>query len=263
MSNDIVSYKAQLAEQARKYAAAEPLSGGDFLSIKGGILSVGGEVMPGNQICVIILDSVRENTYFTAKYDPDAAASPTCYAFGRTDEEMAPHHTMQVAPDYFIPQAESCTGCPHAEWGSSDTGRGKACQNRRRLALIPAGYYQAKRGSRDFDLEIFTDPEHYASAEMAFLKLPVLSVKNYAAFVNEASASFRMPPYGVIARLYVEPDPKAQFVVKFDIIEEIPEEIIPAVIARHEAALNQIITGYSVPQEPEAPAPKGGILKRR
>jgi hypothetical protein len=68
---------------------------------------------------------------------------------------MGPHPSMQADAN-FQPQSDLCKTCEHNQWGSADKGRGKACQNRRRLTMIPAGVFMPKRGSRDFDLEIFT-----------------------------------------------------------------------------------------------------------
>src|ERR1700761_5118895 len=149
---NLVNYNEKWAQQAAQYAEQEKLVGGTFISTRGGTLSIGEEVLPGNQMVVIVLDVVNENTFYDNKFDPDNRQPPLCYAFGRSADEMAPHESMQVDLEYFQPQAETCSVCPHNAWGSAEKGRGKACQNRRRIALIPAGYYNPRRGSRDFDL---------------------------------------------------------------------------------------------------------------
>lgn len=261
---DLVAVKAKMAQQAETYAAQEQVSGGTFLSTRGGILTFGEEELPGNQACVIILDAVRENTYYSAKFDPDTPAAPVCYAFGRDGDEMEPHESMSKAPDYFVPQSASCDVCPMNEWGSADQGRGKACQNRRRLALIPAGVYTPKRGSRDFDLDLFTDAKHFQSAEIVFLKLPVMSVKDWSKFVTNIAGSHNLPPYGVVARVSLEQDPKSQYRVKFEMLEVVSDDLLPIVMVRHEEAVKGVISGYSVPEEQE-PATRGSLkgLRRR
>jgi hypothetical protein len=261
---EIVSYDKEWAEQADRYAAQEKIRSGTFLSMRGGVLSFGDEELPGNQACVIILDAVKENTYYDHKFDPNQAASPICYAFGRGDEPMAPHHTMQADLSYFQPQASECSVCPKNEWGSADKGRGKACQNRRRLALIPAGYYQPKRGTRDMDLELFDDEKHFKTADIAYLKLSVGSVKEWGKYVNQIAASIHRPPHGVITRLYVEPDPKFQFVAKFEMIEQVPDTLAQVIMGRHEEAVKTVMQGYMVPEKHEG-APQGSLrgLRRR
>ena len=255
---EVANYDEAWAKEAARYAAQEQLVGGTFLSTRGGILSFGEEEMPGNQAAVIILDAVFENTFYAEKFDPNNAASPICYAFGRDGEPMAPHESMQDAPDYFKPQAEECQGCKWNEWGSADKGKGKACQNRRRLALIPAGYYEGKRGSRDLELNLFNDPKHFETADIAFIKLPVLSVKLFSKYVNQIATNSRRPPHGVITRMFVEPDAKAQFLVHFEMLEEIGDDLAAIIMARHEEALKAVIQGYQVPQE-RAPAGQGSL----
>lgn len=261
-TKELVQWDEKMAEMAEEYAGTEHV-GGDFLSTKGGVLSFQDEPLPGNQMVVIILDAVRERTFYAQKYDASAEhnAPPVCYAFGRTDEEMAPHPSMQVDLDYFQPQNDVCSSCPNNEWGSSDTGRGKACSERRRMALLPAGYYQPKKGSRDFELQLFDDPNHYANADIAYLKLNVMSVKDYARYVTNLASSLRRPPMGVITRVYLEPDPKSQFKVKFEMLEELPVELFETIMARHEEAKNNIVFGYSPPSGEERAAPRRGARR--
>lgn len=263
MANEITRYDAQMAALAEQYASTEHV-GGDFISTKGGILTFQDEPLPGNQMAVVILDVVRERTFYATKYDAAAERNnpPICYAFGRTDEEMAPHTSMQVDLNYFQPQNDVCASCPNNEWGSSDTGRGKACSERRRMAILPAGYYTPKRGSRDLDLQLFDTTEHYENADIAYLKLPVMSVKDWARYVTQLASSLRRPPLGVVTRVYLEPDPKSQFRVKFELIEELPVELFDTVMARHEEAKNNIVFGYSPPQESDSAAPRGRSARR-
>lgn len=257
MGNEIVNYDSAYAAAAAKYAEAEQISGGTFISTRGGVLSFGDEALPGNQMAVVILESVTENTYYKEKFDAENPTSPTCYAFGevassgKSDDAMAPHPSMQKFPEWFEPQAEGCDVCPFAEFGSAEQGRGKACQNRRRLALIPAGYYEGRRGSKDLELHLFDDPKHFEQADIVFLKLPVTSVKEYSKFVQQVAATANRPPFGVIARIWTEPHAKYQYMVKFEMLEKLPDEYAPTIIARNEAAAKTIITPYTPPQERE------------
>lgn len=261
--NAIVDISKKWEAQAAKAVAEVPATGGTFLSTKAGILKFGEEVMPGNQVCVIILDAVLENTAYEGKFDENAKAPPICYAFSRLEDQatMAPHESMDKFPDYFVPQSETCGACPLNEYGSADTGRGKACQNRARLALLPAGFYSPKRGSRDFDLELFTDPAHFKTADIAHLKLPVTSVANYYKFVNDVAASSRRPPHGVIARVFIEPDAKSQFKVHFEMLEVVTDELAEIIMARNEEAMAAKIGGYQPPQEKPPEAKPAGSLR--
>ena len=266
MGTDITTYKAKLEEQARQAVAAEPPQSGQFFSTRGGILALGETILPGNQMAVIVIDSLRENTLYAAAFESADPQPPICYAYGRDAESMAPHITMSKHPEYFQPQHQdrvtglySCEGCPMNAWGSAEQGRGKACKNKRRLTLIPAGYYTSKPKSRDFDLHLITDLAHFETADAAFLSLPVTSVKDWATFVGQCSANFRVPPHGVVTRIYIEPDPASQYKVKFEILDVVPDDLIPVVIARNEAARAMPEKGYE-PPDLEAKAQRAGAL---
>lgn len=255
MSNALVNYDEQWAQAASAYAANEPLSGGAFLSTKGGILSFQENPMPGNMVACIVIDSYRENTYYPGKFDADSPLPPTCYAFGRDGAHMGPHPSMQADLNYFRPENMQCEGCPRNEWGSADQGRGKACQNRRRLTLLPAGFYVPRKNSRDFDLELFADPTHFKTAEVAYLKLPVTSVNDWAKYVNQLSASVRRPPFGVVSCISLVPDPKTQFKLHFEMVEMVPDNLASIIMERHRVAAEVPFRGY---EPPEANAPQAG-----
>jgi hypothetical protein len=263
----LTTYDEQFAAMAAQYAGAERATG-TFLSTKGGILTFQNDPLPGNQMAVVILEVVRERTFYNQKYDGTSEHNnpPVCYAFSRMDEsedEMGPHPTMQADLSYFQPQNDICQTCPNNAWGSADTGRGKACGERRRVAVLPAGMYSQKRGSRDFELEIITDPDHYRTADIAYLKLPVMSVKNWARYVTTIATANRRPPQGVITRVYLEPDPKSQFQAKFELLEMLPPELYPVIMARAEEAAGNIIFGYQPPsaEAEEAPARTRGVRR--
>ncbi len=264
MANEIVNYDELYARRAQAATQGEQLRQGTFLSTRGGTLQLGEEVMPGNQVCVVILDWVRENTLYAERFNPDSPMPPICYAFARgpaEEEEMAPHPSMQADLSYFQPQSDSCKTCEHNKWGSAEKGRGKACQNRRRLTMIPAGIFQSKRGSRDFDLDIFDDPKHFETADPAFMKLPVTSVENWGKYVNQIGQMLNRSPDGVITRIFLEPHTKYQYTVNFELVEKVPDELAQIIIRRADLAQQQAIEGYMPPRDEPAPAPQQGSLR--
>lgn len=259
MGKELAKYDPQWAAMAEEYAAEERSGGMLQVSTRGGVLRVGEDEMPGNRICVIIADSVHENTYYGRRFDPDNVLPPVCFAIGRNGRELEPHEAVDQH-EFFERQSDDCASCPKAEWGSSDTGRGKACSNRRRLLVMPAGVYTKVKGSRgEYELELFDDPDHYEQADLAVLKLPVTSVKNYSQFVQLVTKRYGRPPAGVFAEIYIEPDPKSQYKVHFDVIEEVPDELAEVVMGRVEEARDVIDEPYSPPPEVD----DGGRSKRR
>jgi hypothetical protein len=81
-------------------------------------------------IDTIILDYRWVNNFYAGAFNPTAREKPLCYAIAQDQRVMEPMSGCSQ------PQAKACTGCPKNEFGSA--GRGKACKNNIRLAVIPA-----------------------------------------------------------------------------------------------------------------------------
>ena len=201
-STAVVDWEAELAAQAKIAAAAQRATGGGkFFSMKAGQLSFDGVPLPGNQMAVIIIANTIENSYYDTPYDPDTPASPKCFAFATSEDELTPHEAVDNDP-YFERQHDSCTGCPQNAWGSARTGKGKACSNVRGLA-----------------------------------------------------AELGRPPHGVFSNVVIEPDPKSQFRVVFEVLGNVPNELMATVMRRHSAEQDTIDFPYSPPMVKDEPAP--------
>lgn len=254
----LTHWRDAMGTAAVAQAAIEQSSGGGkFFSIRAGVLKYDDIAMPGNQIACVILHGVYENLYYADKFDADSKTPPTCFAFwdDTHDDEMQPHPDVDKE-DCFERQSDVCDGCPMNEWGSADVGKGKACGNRRRLALIPAGSYKTLGKNKGLELEMFDEEKPFKEAAIAFMKLPVTSVKAYSAFVREISEQLGRPTWGVFANIAVEPDDKTQVKVTFELLEEIPDELMDIVYKRHVEAKEAIEFPYRPPSEEDAPATK-------
>lgn len=243
----VINYDEELARQAETAAAMEAsTASGNFFSIKSATLMYNDAPMPGNKMGVIILGGILENVYYDTKYDPNDPTPPACYAFGTDDKTMAPHEQVVALG---TAQNADCRTCEHNQFGSAETGRGKACGNRRRLALVAGGTIDQNSGKfSPFPLE---DIE---AGELAFLKVPPMSLKGYAAFVKQLSGVLRKPPHAVFTKVSVVPDPKSQFRILFEPLGELPNAMIPMVMKRHEEAMALIDAPYPAPEEDSAPA---------
>lgn len=253
------NWDEELARQAQVAAGMENSTAtGQFFSLKGGTLSWNDAPLPNNQMAVIIVDSILENVFYEGRYDPDTPQAPSCFAFGRDDKEMKPH---ELVFENNSNQHDFCSGCEMNEWGTAETGRGKACRNVRRLAMIPAGILENGK------FKIFEEDDHFESTAIGFMKLPVTSVKGYAAFVKQIAGALKRPPHGVITRVSVVPDSKSQFKVTFEPIMSVPNEIMRAVMKRHEEAQSVIDFPYALDDgsQPEPPkkGAKGKTSKRK
>ncbi len=219
----------ELARLATEATASLPTVSGEWLSTKGGHLSYRGQQVPGDKMNVVVLDFLNENQYYDAPFDPAMPASPCCYAFGQDKGSMAPHAKAAT------PQNKTCKGCPHMEWGSADRGKGKACREVLRLALIPA---------------VSTAAE-IKDCEVAYLKVPVMSVKNFSAMAQQVAQTLKRPPFAVVTEIHVTSD--NQVSVFFKVAEAIEDgDLLSAIMEkRKEAALDN-----PYPEIEAAPAPK-------
>lgn len=262
MSNQLVNYNEEWAAFANQFANQVPVtSNAKTLSLRGGVFSQGDEQL-GTMLCTIILDSVAVNTYFEGRWEEGAKDTPKCYAFGFPPEEMRPHvESMRLHMDHFYPQTlnpatgeiGACSTCPKNQFGSADTGKGKACQNRDRLALIPAGMFVQQRSGYGYDLHLFDDPNHFATTPLSKLNLPVTSVRNFREYAQRTINETRRPPWGVITVIELAPHPKFQTEVKFHMKELVPDYLFPVIRERYLAAHEGMIEPYSPPKVEDAP----------
>lgn len=280
-STEITTYDDELAELAGGAVALTSASGGGrFFSTRAGVLQFEDAPMPGNQMCAIVIGWCLENVYYEGDFDADNRAPPTCFAFCKDSlnkDMMGPDpEVLGKDPETFEIQNETCEGCAQNEWGSSRRGRGKACANRRRLALLPAGTYSPVGRGGGFDLDLIADEEHWKNGDVAYMKLPVTSGKGFDTYVKnimEASSQRRSTPiFMAYTRIFITPDPKSQFKINFELIQLLGEDPkdaeekkqIRALIDRHKKVMLDIDFPY-VPfhndEEEAKPATKAANKK--
>ena len=245
----VIDWKEEMERKAKAAAKMEEsVSTGATWSLKSGVLSINDTPMPGNTMAVVIVDHILENVLYEGEYDAANLESPACFAFGR-DESIAPHEKAVAAGNSPVGASGRCAECPANAWGSADKGKGKACANKRRLAMIPAGTLD-KNGN----FKAFTKEEEF-DAGITFMKLPTMSVKGYAAYVKQLAAVTGRPPFGVFTKVTVVPDTVSQFRVVFECLGEVPDKLMPKMITRNTEAEGAIEQPYDM--EPKAETPKG------
>ena len=237
-STAVVPWDEQLAREAEIAAELERNAGGGaFFSVRGGMLTFNDAPVPNNTMAVVIIDGIFENVFYADDFDPDSPAPPTCFAFARDEADLAPHPTVVEAGQ---DQSGVCKGCPMNEWGTADKGRGKACRNTRRLALIPGGTFDEKTGR----FVAFRDEEHFEKAPIGFLKLPVTSVKGYASFVKTIAGGLKLPPHGIFSKVVVAPHQKNQVIVTVEPLGAVPHDLMATVMKRRAEARELIEQPY-------------------
>lgn len=234
-SKELVNWEQELANEAEIAAKNEQKSGGAYLSARNGQLSFQGNPIAGNKLDVIILEHVYENAYYPGKFDPNNPSSPVCFASAKKEVDLIPS-----SEDCDDVQNETCEGCPQNEFGTADTGRGKACKNSRKLSLITAD-------SLD-DIE---------NAQVALMNLPATSVKAWATYVQQLALTVKRPTYAVITQISVVPDVKTQFKIGFKLVSSISQSSLAELRAKREANESLLFIPYQKNSErPEPASPK-------
>lgn len=232
----LVRWEEQLAKDADVAANMEAnAGGGQFFSLKSGVLSWQDAPLPDNQMAVIILDHIFETTYYEGDYDPENPTGPVAFAFGR-DEATLTWHKDSI-PEF---AGKLCKDSEVCQWGTAEKGRGKAAKETRRLALIPAGNFVNGK------FKLLDDDQHYLDTAVGFMKLPVTSVKGFAGFVKQVAGALRRPPHGLITKVKVIPDANSQFKVLFEPIQNVPDHLMGAIMKRREEVMQTIDFPYQV-----------------
>jgi hypothetical protein len=200
------------------------------MSLKSGQMSIGGELVAGNEIDAVVLAVVAENTYYKDRYDPDVKAIPDCYAIGEgKNEELTPYDEAKAK------QHDNCNDCPMFQFGSDPNGgRAPACKRRRKMVLVPAN----------------------GSADSVLLSIPPTSVKNWSNYAREVVVTTGRSTAGVVTKIKVVPSAKNQFEVKFSKVSDVPEERLGQVYAMKAGALESLLEPYREIEEEEQPKGK-------
>ena len=234
-STAVATWEQELQSMAVATAAVEKPQG-NWVSFKGGQMTINGMQMKDNKAKIVVLNSVFENQLYEGPYNPNNQQPPICYAFSEHDDDLKPH------PDSAKPQNVDCETCPMNEWGSDPGGgKGKACKNVRRLAMISAD-----------------DLDKVEKAEVALAKLPVTSVKNWSTFASQVANVLKVPPLAVIVEMSEVLDAKTQFQIHFDLIDKITDGgVIQKLLNRRRDIHPLIFAPYDKPTEkPEGAAKK-------
>ena len=206
----IVKWDAELSKLATAATAVEENvgAGGNIIGTAGGRLKFKGAAVPGNKMNVVVVAHCIAYMDYEGNFDPDNPASPRCFAFGRDEKKMVPHEKSVDK------QCDTCAECEQNVFGSAERGKGKHCKNSRRLAIITEG-----------------DLEDAAAAEVAYIHVPVTSVKAWAGYVRQVADTLHRPPLGVVTELRLVPDDKNQFAMEFEVKKSIDDgEMIGALL---------------------------------
>lgn len=237
----VVPWQEQLANEAAEVAKTEVV-GTKAISFRGGILAFDGTPIEGNKTNIVVLDWAFLHAWYPNAFDPNKSVSPSCWALGRVENELAPPDNVE---DKQGDTEGRCLNCELNAWGSDpDGGKGKACKNLRRILAISAE--TLKHG-----------PKGISASEVVSAHIPVTSVKNWSQFVVQIAHVVKRPPYGVIAEISCTPDPRTQFQVKWAFVDTVADELIPAIMEKRKALGDAVLAPFPENTE-EAPPPARG-----
>lgn len=170
LSQEVDSLKEQIGQPGGRQIKVEP--SGNFKSPEGLDL--------GNTIQIVVLDFISRKAFYSGPYNPNNIVPPDCYALGKNIAQMKPDD-----PNLPAKQSDACAGCPLNQFGSGNTGTGKACREFRDLAVL------------------LVDPDnpelHNApDAPIYTISVPPTSLKAFDAVVPVIARSLAGPPIKAI-----------------------------------------------------------------
>lgn len=231
--------QAELAKYADQATEHIKKGTGQKISLTGKEFSLGEQSL-GRELQVIILGHTYERRFYLAPYDKENPSTPACYALGVDQNQLTP------ASDSPHAQCSTCIECDHDQWGSSNTGKGKACGTHIRLLIVDGMI------------------EDSSPIEKRLLETPIISVgptsiKAYEGFVTQLNKRLRIPPFAVRTLLTFDQEvdyPK----LEFEIVEQIKDlDLLRALIELKEETFDLLHTGYD--PEGYTEAVRGGKKK--
>ena len=192
----------------------------------------------GRTMSAVIIDFVHANTWYDSDFDPDNPAPPACLSLSVDGEDMAPDAASPLK------QNDTCDGCPKNAWGSADKGRGKACGQQYKLAVLAVG-----------------PGEDFSTCEMATLTLPPTSLKNFNKYVNHLDDFLNRPPSGVLTAFSFDENEEWP-VLAFDLDAKITNaKDGMSIMAREDEARKMLMTPPDLSGFDSQPKKKAGKKK--
>lgn len=175
------------AVDAKAAADAAPVVGGvPIISTRGEQFQIGENLLPDVLELIVVAEGVL-NIYYDSEYDPDNKAPPACFAVAVADKNVdATIVSHETSPNRQGGKDFKCLGCEMNAYGTAERGKGKACANKRNLAVVFADDKAIKSGE--------------GTPTWGFLQLPPTSLSDWGKFIQGLDRVERRPPHGVIIK---------------------------------------------------------------
>lgn len=174
----VLDIRAQLRAEleAQKGRVAPPT--GNRISTKGKMFTFPDGKTSAGPIDLIILDW-RITHQLLPPYNPSKFSPPSCWAISKTVDGAAPSDKV------FDPKCDACVNCANNQFGSSPVGKGKACKEQRRLAVVPADATE--------------------STQVLILDVSPTGIKSFDGYVDRLRSTREMIPLQVITSVAFDP----------------------------------------------------------
>lgn len=214
---------------------------GQSIGIKGKKFKFKEDVI-GRVASFVIVDFIRQNSYYDEAFHEDDIKPPACQALSVDGENMVP---LEHAPRK---QNETCDGCPQNAWGSADVGRGKACGEQYKLAVL------AVDSSRN---------ETYANCDMATITVPPTSKKNFGKYVKALEDATGRPPMAFLTEFSFDDDFDHE-VLLFEVNKGYKDaKTLSAILSRVSEAREMLMTPPDFSGNEESPGKKKSKKKKK
>lgn len=228
VSTDTTDWRSRLADRAnkgREQMAKAPGQGGNFLSFKGATITFQKQPI-GQKLAIVALHPQFERAYYMGAYDPDNPRAPECYSF----DDIKPHEKSED------PQSPACANCKWNEFKTAENGKGKACKEVMRLALL---------AHRD-------DPVKYDTDPIAIARLSTMNAKALKPQIDGLYDRFGHPANAKL-ELTIKGHPLWQYELGLNYVGDNDPAAMEHIVQRLDAAEQLLIEPYQKNETPTAP----------
>lgn len=227
-NTSVVSINEQVKRDLAELQTRVGAPGGDQIRVTQDkqFLLPDGTKHPG-PLNLVIVDFTTHRTFYDREFDKANPCPPACFAIALKPKDMVPDKSSPAR------QSDACHGCPLNEFGSD--GNGKACKEKRMLAVIPA----------DAD----------ANTDIAILATSVTALKAFDSYVNSVGASLGKMPYQIVTEVSFDPN-LTYASLRFGNPQPAEADLVQTAFALRDKARQRLLAPYDVSQY-KPPAPKG------
>lgn len=226
-------WEIELAQRAKDEKASE-VTGIPRITHRGGIIKIDDKKVADNKLTVAVVCYGKTKTYYESGFDPDSpSATPSCYAFASSkpgaEDQMKPH---DAAPGK---EHTQCSGCPHNAFGTAEKGRGKRCQDRRKLLVLVNT----------------ADAGEVPKAQVRQFDVPPGSLRNFSNYLKGLDD---MTPYGisgVLTEITTEPSENGGYTILFNNTERLEKDFVKALTMKAKQIESELSAPFPVLEKAE------------